>query len=116
MLPQANERSEMSTQINICEEVGARSAAQQTISGVNALFNPRLLARNSIYNLCGSLLPLLAAAVSVPRLTLTLGVDAFGILTVAWTIVGYFTFFDLGLGRAVTKLVSEKMGCGAEEE
>ncbi len=31
-------------------------------------------------------------------------------LNLAWMVIGYFTLFDLGLGRALTKLVAEKLG------
>jgi O-antigen/teichoic acid export membrane protein len=44
----------------------------------------------------------------IPRLLHMLGTERFGILTLAWAVTGYFTFFDFGLGRALTKLVAEK--------
>lgn len=31
-------------------------------------------------------------------------------LTLAWMVVGYFSLFDLGLGRAMTQLVAERLG------
>ncbi|MFV1975715.1 MAG: flippase, partial [Candidatus Scalindua sp.] len=45
-----------------------------------------------------------------------LGTARFGVLTLAWMVVGYFSLFDLGLGRALTKLVAEKLGAGKDEE
>jgi O-antigen/teichoic acid export membrane protein len=56
--------------------------------------------------------PLLAALFSIPILVATLGAERFGILTLAWMVIGYFSLFDLGLGRALTKLVAEKLGAG----
>ncbi len=67
-----------------------------------------LLARNVLWNLAGLLLPLGVAIVAVPFLVRGLGVDRFGILSLAWTLIGYFTLFDLGLGRALTKMVSDR--------
>lgn len=37
-------------------------------------------------------------------------------LTLAWTVVGHFSLFDLGLGRALTKLVAERLGAGRVAE
>jgi O-antigen/teichoic acid export membrane protein len=60
--------------------------------------------------LAGHTLPLVFAIFAVPVLTRQLGIDRFGVLALAWTVIGYFSLFDLGLGRALTKLVSEKLG------
>jgi O-antigen/teichoic acid export membrane protein len=68
----------------------------------------RLLSRNIIWNLLGQVAPLLAALLSVPVLIRALGNDRFGILTLAWMIIGYFSLFDLGLGRALTQLVASR--------
>lgn len=62
---------------------------------------------NTAWNLLGLVLPLMAAIVAIPVLVSHAGVERFGILSLVWIIVGYFAFLDLGLGRAVTKLVSE---------
>lgn len=50
--------------------------------------------------------------VTIPRLVRTLGVDRFGILTLCWIVMGYFSLFDLGLGRALTQVVAERTGTG----
>src|SRR4029077_16497652 len=50
---------------------------------------------------------MLVALGAIPALIRTLGADRFGILTLAWMLIGYCSLFDLGLGRALTKLVSE---------
>jgi O-antigen/teichoic acid export membrane protein len=59
---------------------------------------------------------MLAAFFAVPQLIEKLGVERFGILSIAWVIVGYFGFFDLGLGRAMTQLIAQKIGNGQEKE
>lgn len=80
------------------------------------LTGSRVLARNTLLNLLGSGLPMLAALVSIPVLISRMGESRFGILTIAWVLVGYFSLFDFGLGRALTKLVAETLGAGKEEE
>lgn len=65
--------------------------------------------RNSLWNFAGQIAPLLLAAFAIPILIRRLGVDRFGVLTLAWILVGYFSLFDLGIGRAITKLLAEKI-------
>src|ERR1700693_1685271 len=72
----------------------------------------RLLARNTLLNLAGQTAPLMIAVVAIPLLVRNLGVDRFGLLTIGWALVGSFSLFDLGLGRAMTKLVAERTGRG----
>ncbi len=76
----------------------------------------RRLARNVLWNLLGTGAPLLVAIVAIPILIGGLGLARFGVLTLAWMVVGYFSLFDLGLGRALTKLVAEKLGNGQDDE
>lgn len=72
--------------------------------------------RNVVWNFAGNALPILAGLVAVPILIKALGIERFGILTVAWAVVGYFGVFDLGLGRALTKLAADKVAAGLVEE
>ncbi len=74
------------------------------------------LARNSLLNFAGQVLPLGVAIVAVPRLIAGLGLERFGILTLAWTAIGYFSLFDLGLGRALTRSASAAIGGGRLED
>jgi O-antigen/teichoic acid export membrane protein len=69
----------------------------------------RLLARNTTWNIAGQLLPMAVGVVAIPPLVGLLGVDRFGLLSLAWFVIGYFSLFDLGLGRALTKLVADKL-------
>ena len=52
-------------------------------------------------------LPLAMAAWSVPLIIDRLGVVRFGTLTLVWGVFGYFSLFDFGVGRALTKRVAE---------
>jgi O-antigen/teichoic acid export membrane protein len=69
-----------------------------------------------LWNLVGQIAPLLAAVFAIPILVRIAGVERFGILSLAWLIIGYFSLFDFGLGRALIKLVSEKIGASRTEE
>lgn len=59
-------------------------------------------------NVLGTLLPMLAGVMVVPGLLRMLGAERFGILALAWVLVGYFGLLDLGLGRALTQFLAQK--------
>jgi O-antigen/teichoic acid export membrane protein len=81
------------------------------MTGLNThLTRGRLLAGNAIWNLVGFGAPLIFGLLCIPVVVREMGADRFGVLTLAWAVVGYASFFDLGLGRALTKLVAEKLG------
>ena len=65
------------------------------------------LARNTVLNVVGQALPLLATVVAIPPALRALGADRFALLSLAWVVLGYFGALDLGLGRATTKFVAE---------
>ena len=70
----------------------------------------RLLTRNTLLNFVGQAGPVLVAAATIPFIIRGLGVERFGLLAIAWVAPEYFTFVDLGLGRAITKYVAEALG------
>ncbi len=74
------------------------------------------LARNTLYNSLGHALPIAVALVAIPPVIDGLGTVRFGLLTLAWMVIGYLSLFDLGMGRALTKLVAEKLALGREDE
>lgn len=71
---------------------------------------------NALWSLLGSALPLGVGLATMPKLISALGVERFGLLNLAWLLVGYFSLFDFGLGRALTRLVAEKLGSGSAED
>jgi len=75
-----------------------------------------LLARSTIWNLAGQILPMVAAVFAIPPVVKSIGLERFGVLTLGWVIVGYFSLFDLGLGRALTKIVADKLAAGDEQD
>jgi len=78
--------------------------------------NATTVARNTVFNFFGQAIPLLVGVVTIPFIVRGLGTDRFGILSLVWIVLGYFTLFDLGLGRATTKFVAEAMGKGEQEK
>lgn len=90
---------------------GSEAAASAT-----PLTSGRLLASNTLWNLLGTCFPLLFAFACIPVLRRSLGDDRLGVIFLAWAVIGYFSLFDLGLSRALTKLVAERMGQEKSEE
>ena len=67
------------------------------------------LKNNTLWNLVGSGLPLLAGVLTIPYTLHRLGNEAFGVLTLVWGLIGYFSLFDFGIGRALTVEISRRM-------
>lgn len=74
------------------------------------------LKRNTLWNLAGSALPLLAGAALIPFTLERLGGEAFGVLTLLWALIGYFSLFDFGVGRALTFQLSRLSAAGRVEQ
>lgn len=68
-----------------------------------------MVKRNIMWNLLGNVLPLMAGLILFPLIVAAYGLERFGLLTLAWALVGYFGLFDLGLARALTQLLSEQL-------
>jgi O-antigen/teichoic acid export membrane protein len=75
----------------------------------------RLLTRNTLLNFVGQAGPLVVAAATIPLIIRGLGVERFGLLSIAWVAPEYFTFIDLGLGRATLKYAAEALGKGEKD-
>lgn len=70
------------------------------------------MARNTAWNLFGMCAPMVVALFAIPLLIEGMGKDRFGLLTLIWMLVGYLGVFDLGLGRALTQTVAQRLGEG----
>jgi O-antigen/teichoic acid export membrane protein len=88
----------------------------ETLTKNHRLLHGRLLARNVVWNLIGGVAPMLVAVFSIPFLIRELGKERFGVLALAWALVGYASVFDLGIGRALTQLVAKKLGADEPED
>src|SRR2546423_2946562 len=69
----------------------------------------RVLAKNSMLNLLGQVLPMLVGVLTIPHIIRGLGANGYGILSIAFLVLGYFSIFDLGLSRATVKFVAENL-------
>jgi O-antigen/teichoic acid export membrane protein len=65
--------------------------------------------------LIGQAAPLLVGVVTLPFVVRGLGTERYGLLSLSWVVLGYFTIFDLGLGRAATKYVAEALAKGDKD-
>src|SRR5690349_3012870 len=73
----------------------------------SSLLSSRILATSAFWSLVSQGIPAIVGVVTIPAIVRGLGVERFGVLTLAWMVIGYFGLFDLGLGRAVTKFAAE---------
>jgi O-antigen/teichoic acid export membrane protein len=76
----------------------------------------RRIAYHSFLNIVGTGSPLLVAIFAIPLLIDGLGTERFGVLTIVWVLIGYLSLFDFGIGRALTKLVAERVGSAKCDE
>lgn len=86
----------------------------------------KTMAGNTIWNLVGMGLPMVVGLFAFRLLTKGLAVGPvsfegldkgrFGALGLVWMFVGYFSIFDMGLGRALTKFVADKLSLDKRSE
>lgn len=71
-------------------------------------FDRRML-RDSLLNIGGQAVPLAVGIVSLPLIIQGLGPDRFGILALVLAALGHIAVLDLGVGRALTRSVAERV-------
>src|SRR5262249_47593459 len=69
-----------------------------------------------MWNLLGAGAPLIASFLSIPVLVRLLGTTRFGALTVMTPILGYAGILDVGLSRALIKMMAERIARGRTNE
>jgi O-antigen/teichoic acid export membrane protein len=74
------------------------------------LTSKKVLVKSIIWNFSAKILPMGFAIFAIPLTIKGLGNEKFGILTLIWSVIGYASLFDFGLGRALTQLISKKLG------
>lgn len=68
---------------------------------------PQRVVHDTLINLLGATFPVLITLVTVPMYLRTIGDVRYGVLTLVWLIIGRFSLFDLGLGRATTNRLAK---------
>src|SRR5882724_2260959 len=68
-----------------------------------------LLARNATLNLAAEGWTFVILLIAMPKLVSFLGDTQFGLFSLAWVVIGYLAFLDVGVNRAATKFVSEHL-------
>jgi O-antigen/teichoic acid export membrane protein len=87
-------------------ELMAETAEQRASAG-------RLLS-GTLWNAAGRGLPLLLALALTPILVHQMGIERWGLFTLALALVGVFGVFDLGVGAALTRALSARIGAGEQ--
>jgi O-antigen/teichoic acid export membrane protein len=89
--------------------VAERAEGVESVSAAPAprLTSSSLLARNATLNLFGEGWTFLVLLVAMPKLVAFLGETSFGLFSLAWVVIGYLSFLDIGVNRAATKFISE---------
>lgn len=64
---------------------------------------------NTTWSLLGQLIPAAVGFLVVPRIVAGFGDGRFGLLSLAWAVIGYLSFLDLGISRAVTRSVAASL-------
>ena len=72
--------------------------------------------KNIFWNLSGLGTPAVAAALTIPWIIHLVGLERFGLLSIAWGLIAQCGLFDLGIGRAATQYVAKLIGLRRHSE
>ncbi|WP_179400799.1 flippase [Burkholderia guangdongensis] len=72
--------------------------------------------KNVAINFCGLILPTFVSLMTVPAYIKALGVERYGVVSLVWTLIGYFGVLDLGMSMAAQNHISKARASGDAEE
>jgi O-antigen/teichoic acid export membrane protein len=70
------------------------------------------MVRNVAINFSGLVLPTFVSLVTVPAYIHLIGVDRYGVISLVWTLIGYFGILDLGMSMAAQHQISKAHAAG----
>ncbi len=73
------------------------------------------LARNSFYNLATQVVMMGLGLWAIPKIVHGISDERFGLLSLVWAFLGYFSLLDLGISRAATKFLVDSLAEGSSE-
>lgn len=73
------------------------------------------ISHSTVYNLAGSIVPVIVMIVTVPVYIRLVGVGRFGILSLIWLLFGYLGLFDFGLSRATSHRLAKLRNSSSAE-
>ncbi|MBK6006668.1 oligosaccharide flippase family protein [Ramlibacter ginsenosidimutans] len=71
--------------------------------------------KNTALNILGAAAPMAVMLVTVPLYVKILGEARYGVLSLVWLVLGYFSFLELGLGKATANQLAKAAEASAEE-
>ena len=72
--------------------------------------------KNISFNLLSRIWYIVLALVTTPYIVTKLGTDAYGILSITLTLVGYFSLTEIGMGNTLIKYLSEYLASKKENK
>ncbi len=69
----------------------------------------KAILKNVAINFCGLILPTFVSLVTVPAYIKTLGIERYGVVSLVWTLIGYFGILDLGMSMAAQNHISKAL-------
>ncbi len=83
---------------------------------INKAYTSKGIVSNTFFSIASKVFPIIISLICIPVIIKGLGEEKYGAFTIALVFIGYFNLFDLGLGRAITKLISERIGKDKDKE
>lgn len=63
--------------------------------------------KNTAINVAGSIIPVVVMLITVPLYLDLLGDIRYGVLALVWLVIGYFSFMEMGLGKATANQIAQ---------